>query len=195
MLLEDIKRKAECLTGIARPGKDRLRSLLKDRKANTYYFRDDGLTPNHPAWPLIHYRGVVILDDAFDPAAIFEVMFDSHGWHDGWRDGIYDFLHFHSHTHEVLGIARGTAKVRFGGANRRVIALRAGDVIVQPAGSGHRRIGASKDLLVVGAYPAGSEYDECRPTKADHDHALRSIIKVKAPRADPVYGAKGPLKD
>jgi uncharacterized protein YjlB len=195
MLLEDFKRKAEALTGIGRPRKGRLRKLLKDREANTYFFADDELTPNHPAWPLIHYRGVVALDAAFDLAAIFEVMFDSHGWRNGWRDGIYDFLHYHSRTHEVLGIARGTAKVRFGGAKGRNIALKAGDVIVQPAGAGHQRISASKNLLVVGAYPADGEYDECRPTKADHDRALQFIAKTKAPRADPVYGATGSLKD
>jgi uncharacterized protein YjlB len=194
MLIEDIKRRAEALTGIARPSKRQARALVNDRKANAYRFEDDGRTPNHPAWPLIHYRGVVTLDEAFDPAAIFEVLFDGHGWQDGWRDGVYDFLHYHAHTHEVLGIARGSATVRFGGAKGRNIALRPGDVIVQPAGTGHQRTSASKDLLVVGAYPAGSEYDECHPTRAEHDRAMPLIARAKAPRTDPVYGAKGPLK-
>jgi len=194
MLLEDIKRRAEALTGIARPGKSQLRALVHERKANIHRFADDGLTPNHPAWPLIHYRGAVTLDAAFDPAAILEMLFDGHGWRDGWRDGIYEFLHYHSSSHEVLGIARGSATVRFGGAKGRNIDLKAGDVIVQPAGTGHQRMAASKDLLVVGAYPAGSDYDECHPTRAEHDRALRSIAETKAPRTDPVYGAKGPLK-
>jgi uncharacterized protein YjlB len=47
---------------------------------------------------------------------------------------------------------------------------------------------------VVGAYPAGKPYDECHPNKGDHDRALRAIAKTSAPRTDPVYGAKGPLK-
>jgi uncharacterized protein YjlB len=194
MLLEDIKRVTERLTGIGRPSAHQAQGLVRARKANAYRFRDDGLTPNHPKWPLIHYRSVVKLDEAFDPAAIFEVLFDHHGWRDGWRDGIYDFLHFHSATHEVLGIARGHARARFGGARGRTLALKAGDVIIQPAGTGHQRISASKDLLVVGAYPAGSRYDELRATKGEHDRALRSIAKTPAPRSDPVYGAKGPLK-
>jgi uncharacterized protein YjlB len=194
MLIEDIKRHAEALTGYARPGAARAQSLVRARKANAYRFADDGVTPNHPAWPLIHYRGVVRLDEAFDPAAIFEVLFDAHGWRDGWRDGIYDFLHYHAHTHEVLGIARGTARVRFGGARGRTLTLKAGDVIVQPAGTGHQRLAASADLLVVGAYPAGSDYDERHPTKGDHDRALASIARTPAPRTDPVYGGKGPLK-
>lgn len=194
MLLEDIKRRTEALTGIARPTPRQAQALVRDRKAHAHAFADDGLTPNNPNFPLIHYRGVVKLDESLDPAAIFEVLFDSHGWRDGWRDGIYDFLHWHSATHEVLGIARGTATARFGGARGRDIDLKAGDVIVQPAGTGHQRITASRDLLVVGAYPAGSHYDERHSTRAEHDRALRSIEKTKAPRTDPVYGGKGPLK-
>lgn len=193
MLVEDIKRRAEALTGFARPSAAGAQKLVRARKANAHAFADDGLVPNHPRWPLIHYRGVVKPDPAFDPAAIFEVLFDAHGWRGGWRDGIYDFLHYHSNAHEVLGIARGTATVRFGGARGRTLALKAGDVIVQPAGTGHQRLAASKDLLVVGAYPSGSPYDECHPTRSDHDRAAVAIAKVKAPRTDPVYGAKGPL--
>lgn len=194
MLLEDIKRAAERATGLSRPSPHAAQALVRDRKAHAHAFTDDGLTPNHPHWPLIHYRGVVKLDPAFDPAAIFEVLFDRHGWRDGWRDGIYDFLHYHSRTHEVLGIARGDAAVRFGGARGRTIALKAGDVIVQPAGTGHQRISASPDLLVVGAYPAGSPYDELRVTKGDHDRALAAIARTRPPRTDPVYGRDGPLK-
>lgn len=194
MLAEDIKRVTERWTGLARPSPAAAQALVRGRKANAHHFADDGLTPNHPRWPLIHYRGVVTLDARFDPAAIFEVLFDSHGWRDGWRDGIYDFLHYHSRTHEVLGIARGSAKVRFGGARGRTICLKVGDVIVQPAGTGHQRLESSGDLLVVGAYPAGSPYDECHPTKADHDRAWGDIVRTRPPRTDPVYGGKGPLK-
>jgi len=193
MLLEDIKRQAEALTGFARPDAAAAQALVRARKPNAYSFADDGLTPNHPRWPLILYRGAVRLEPVFDRAAIFEVLFDAHGWRDGWRDGIYDFLHYHSNTHEVLGIARGQAKVRFGGARGRNLALKPGDVIVQPAGTGHQRLEASGDLLVVGAYPGGSPYDECHPTRADHDRAAPAIAKVAAPRCDPIYGAKGPL--
>ena len=194
MLLEDIKRTAETLTGLARPSPKEAQALVHPRKANSYRFDDDGLTPNHPRWPLIHYRGAVKLDENFDPAAIFEVLFDAHGWRGGWRDGIYDYLHYHSNAHEVLGIARGHAQVRFGGARGRNLEIKAGDVIVQPAGTGHQRLRASRDLLVVGAYPGGGDYDECRATKGEHDRALRPIAKTRPPRTDPVYGAKGPLK-
>ena len=84
--------------------------------------------------------------------------------------------------------------VRFGGAKGRNFELKADDIIVvQPTGTGHQRLLASKDLLVVGAY-LRNDYDEWHPTKAGHNRALRPISQTKAPRADPVYGTKGPLK-
>src|SRR5205823_2182636 len=138
-----------------------------------YRFADDGKTPNNPALPLEIYRAAVRRRRGLDPAAIFEVLFASHGWKDSWRDGLYDFLHFHTRTHEVLGIARGKARVQFGGDKGRTVTLKAGDVVILPAGTGHRRLAASDDLLVVGAYPSSSgAYDEPRPREVDHQRAL-----------------------
>ena len=106
---------------------------------------------------------------------------------------VNEFLHFHTATHEVLGIARGTVTVELGGARGRHVSLEPGDVVVLPAGTGHRRLRASDDLLVVGAYPAGGRYDEPRPDEVDYAAAVASIARVGLPRQDPVYGAKGPL--
>jgi uncharacterized protein YjlB len=124
---------------------------------------------------------------------MFEVLFKGYGWTGQWRDGIYPYLHFHTKAHEVLGIARGWARVQFGGKKGRTLALKAGDAVVLPAGTGHRRIAASKDLLVVGAYPKGSDYDEPKPEEADPKYARKRIAAVPAPRCDPLYGAGGPL--
>jgi uncharacterized protein YjlB len=135
----------------------------------------------------------VRLPRSLDPAAVFEDIFQSNGWTDSWRDGVYDYLHYHSRIHEVLGIARGSAKVRFGGEHGRTIQLRAGDVAILPAGTGHQRIAASKTFLVVGAYPKAGTYDECLPTGADHARNAARVRKVPRPRSDPVFGAEGPL--
>ena len=142
---------------------------------------------------MVVYRGALQLDEAFDPAAVFEETFARHGWREAWRDGIYDFLHFHSASHEVLGFARGKVTIEFGGRRGRTVTLHAGDVAVLPAGTGHRRVSASDDLLVVGAYPAQGRYDEPRPEEIDYEAAVASIAKVKLPPQDPVYGAGGPL--
>jgi uncharacterized protein YjlB len=93
----------------------------------------------------------------------------------------------------VLGVATGHARVRFGGARGKELHLKAGDVVILPAGTGHQRLAASEDLLVVGAYPPFGSYDECRASATDHDRALTTIPKVALPRKDPVYGRDGPL--
>jgi uncharacterized protein YjlB len=193
-ILEDTKNIVEKMTGVRRPKPQALAQLVRTRKPNPFRFKDDGETPNNPKWPLVFYRSAIVLSDDYDPAAIIEDLIASNGWTDAWRDGVYDHLHFHTHTHEVLGVARGTAQVQFGGARGRKISLKAGDVIVLPAGTGHRRIKASQDLLVVGAYPASSgKYNEPRPSQADHEQAVKSITKVALPKRDPVYGKDGPL--
>jgi uncharacterized protein YjlB len=158
----------------------------------TFRFEDDGETPNNPKLPLVLYRGAVDVKGA-DPAAAFEKAFGAHGWGDGWRNGIFDFLHFHTRTHEVLGIARGRAKVEFGGAKGQAVELQAGDVAILPAGTGHRRISSSPDLLVVGAYPADTCIDQHRPSQISHDKAVSDIAGTALPQQDPVYGSDGPL--
>jgi uncharacterized protein YjlB len=158
-----------------------------------FRFEDDGETPNNPRLPLVVYRAALDLVGAPDPAAPFERVFAKHGWGDGWRNGIYPFLHFHTATHEVLGIARGRAIVEFGGAQGQVLTVEAGDVVILPAGTGHRRVEASGDLLVVGAYPRNASFDQKRPGQVDHNKAVRAIAAVPLPQMDPVHGHEGPL--
>jgi uncharacterized protein YjlB len=158
-----------------------------------FRFDDDGETPNNPRLPLVVYRAAVNLAGAPDPAAPFERAFARHGWSDGWRNGIHPFLHFHTATHEVLGIARGRATVEFGGAKGQVLTVETGDVVVLPAGTGHRRIAASGDLLVVGAYPRNASFDQKRPGQVDHEKAVSAIARVPLPEMDPLHGREGPL--
>ena len=191
-LLEDVKKYAEKVTGRGRPAANALPRLVRERKANAFRFKDDGFIPNHPKWPLVVYRAAVKFPEDCDPAAVFEDLFERNGWGDSWRNGIYDYVHYHSRIHEVLGIARGRGKVQFGGPHGRTLPLKAGDVAILPAGTGHQCLGASRDFLVIGAYPPAGTYDEC--TKPEqHARALKTIPKVPRPRKDPVFGAEGPL--
>jgi uncharacterized protein YjlB len=194
-IVETLKKTFESVTGRGKPSAQQLRRSIRRRKAQATMFKDDGSIPNNPKLPFIHYRSPVSLPDAVDGAAVFEDLFRRNGWRDSWRNGIYDYVHYHSSTHEVLGIARGHARVRFGGNEGKVFELAAGDVAILPAGTGHQCLSASKDLLVVGAYPAGGKYDECTGSAAEHARAVKAIAKVPLPAKDPVYGADGPLRD
>jgi uncharacterized protein YjlB len=128
------------------------------------------------------------------PRPRIEQMFAQNGWGHGlWRNGIYPFTHYHSQIHEVLGIAAGQARVRFGGKNGEELEVQPGDVAVLPAGTGHQRIAATADLLVIGAYPPDGHYDLCRGTRAEHTRARETIPRVPLPQNDPVFGTDGPL--
>ncbi|HVY12641.1 MAG TPA: cupin [Alphaproteobacteria bacterium] len=165
----------------------------REAEPEVYRFRDDGVIPNNPNCPLLIYRKAVRLPIGMDPAGIFEQLFQKNGWGKAWRNGIYDFAHYHSRTHEVLGIARGRALVRIGGDVGLDIDIKAGDALIIPAGVGHQRLKASKNLLVVGAYPAEGEYDEFRAEPSNREKAMAAIAQVPAPKTDPLFGAEGPL--
>jgi len=169
-----------------------VRRMVRKSTVTRLHFRDDGIIPNHPHWPLLVYRRAVTLARGYDPAASIDALFSANGWGRSWRDSIYDFLHYHSQIHEVLGVAKGHAIVEFGGIKGKRIMVRVGDIAILPAGTGHRLIEASKDLLIVGAYPADGTYDECTDTR-DAVEARKRIAKTKRPKSDPVHGKRGGL--
>lgn len=153
----------------------------------SFTFEDDGAVPN-TRLPLLVYRAAV----PANPEAI-EQLFERNQWPPAWRNGVHPFHHFHSSAHEVLGVARGQARVLFGGPNGKVVEMRAGDVAVLPAGTGHCNQGASPDLLIVGAYPAGQRgrVDLRRGRREEHDEVVRNIAEVPQPAMDPVTGTNG----
>jgi uncharacterized protein YjlB len=110
-----------------------------------------------------------------------------------WRNGIYPYIHYHSMNHEAMGIARGRARVRFGGGKGQELELTHGDVVVLPAGTGHQCLRASPDLMVIGTYPRGGRYDLCRGSKSERAKAIKTIPHVPLPATDPVFGRTGPL--
>jgi uncharacterized protein YjlB len=164
---------------------------LKELAFDALMFEDDGRIPNNPDLPLLLYRGA-LLPDAVLPAAC-EAVFAANRWGGGWRNGIFGDHHFHSTAHEVLGIARGRARVTFGGPDGKTVDVAAGDVAVVPAGTGHKREDASADLLVIGAYPGGMRADTLWGEAGEHETAVANIARVPLPDLDPVFGADGPL--
>lgn len=190
--VEDLKKMAEAVTGIATPGADELDGLLRKSKLRAFRFKDDGFIPNHPTWPALIYPECVRLPKGRDPAAIFEALFSRNAWGRSWRGGVYDFVHYHSRTHEVLAVARGWVRLQLGGPKGRILRVKAGDVAVLPAGTGHQCLGASDDFLAVGAYPPGGVYDECKNVEK-HARAKLTIRRTALPKRDPIYGKDGPL--
>jgi uncharacterized protein YjlB len=168
-------------------------SANKRKAAITHKFADDGSIPNNAVLPLILYRGGIDLSGSPDPEQVIEKAFAANGWGDMWRNGIYPYVHYHSMIHEAMGIARGRAKVRFGGKKGKEIDVGPGDVVILPAGTGHQLVSQTQELVVIGAYPPSGKYDLCRGSKAEHAKALGSIAKVPRPASDPVFGASGPL--
>jgi uncharacterized protein YjlB len=163
-----------------------------EHKPLTFVFEDDGLVPNN-VLPFVIYKGAVHVDRA-SPEKIIEELFSANDWgQDIWRNGIFDYLHYHATVHEVLGIARGHARVRFGGDEGKEFELDPGDVAILPAGTGHQCLKATNDFSVVGAYPPGAKMQVTRPTPENHAHALKTIPEVKLPDSDPVLGKDGPL--
>jgi uncharacterized protein YjlB len=147
-------------------------------KLDTWHAPPGDEIPNHPSFPVLLYRGV----NADDVRGLFA----RHGWGGSWQNGVFDFHHFHSTSHEVLGVVAGRATIELGGPQGESFDVESGDVIVLPAGTGHRRATARDGFTVVGAYPAGQEnYDLLR--RAD-DAARERIRTLPAPEQDPVGG-------
>jgi uncharacterized protein YjlB len=190
------RREREPLTAVVSALNLRARELTMsvvsaDLKPLTFVFEDDGLVPNNPM-PFLVYKGAVDVANAH-PEKTIEGLFGANGWGDTWRNGVYDYLHCHATVHEALGIARGHARVRFGGDHGKEFEISAGDVAILPAGTGHQCLSASDDFSVVGAYPPGAKMHVTRPTPENYRKALKTIPEVKLPNSDPVMGKDGPL--
>jgi uncharacterized protein YjlB len=139
---------------------------------------EDGAIPNHPRFGVLIYRGLDVGDA--------KGLFAAHGWGGAWTDGVFDFHHFHSTSHEVLAVVAGSATLELGGPRGAAFSVGVGDVVVLPAGTGHRRVASREGFTVVGAYPAGQEdYDVLRGADAAARDRIQSL---PVPDDDPVGG-------
>lgn len=157
------------------------------------FFEDDGQTPNSRL-PVLLYKNVAL--GSADKASAFEALFNANHWPAQWRAQVFDYHHYHSNAHEVLGVAKGQARLKLGGPKGAEQDVEEGDVLILPAGTGHCSLQQSADFLVVGGYPQGQEdYDIQRPNSDTHDASIARIATVTSPATDPVYGRTGPLVD
>ena len=159
--------------------------MLIAAEPEVHLLKRNGWVPNNERLPLLLYRGLFGAG-VRDMAAAFEALMQKNGWVPEWRNGVYPFHHYHSTAHEVLGFARGEAQLLLGGELPRGLAVKvkAGDLAVLPCGTGHCRVSASADFLVVGGYPLQQRWDLCREAP---DAAMLQRMKVlPTPRLDPV---------
>jgi uncharacterized protein YjlB len=149
---------------------------------------DDGRFVNSP-YPARVYRAVFAgqgnASSAEDMASAFEALFEANGWPPAWRAGLYSVPHYHGAAHEVLGVFRGWAKAQLGGERGPTVTLRAGDVLLLPAGVAHENRGDSGDFLAVGGYPRGTRVDM---RYERHREADRVRLASVPPPTDPVFG-------
>src|SRR5260370_13187862 len=129
--------------------------VSEDIQPLTFTFEDDGIVPNNPM-PFLVYNQAVSVANAH-PEKTIEGLFGANGWGDMWRNGVYDYLHYHATVHEALGVARGHARVRFGGDRGKEIEIAAGAVALLPPGTRDQSPSARSDLFRVGATPPGRD--------------------------------------
>jgi len=151
----------------------------------SYLLKRNGWVPNHERLPLLLYRGLFGAE-VLDKAAAFEELMAKNGWQPQWRNGVYPFHHYHSTAHEVLGFARGEAKLLLGGELPlgKEVVVRAGDLAVLPCGTGHCKVSSSADFLVVGGYPLSQQWDLCRT--APDEAMVARMRALAAPKLDAV---------
>ena len=157
------------------------------------FFKDDGITPNNILPVLLYRRSFG--NEVQDLTTAMERCFRQNQWTNNWRDVVLNQDHYHSTTHEVLGISKGTVALKLGGAQGVQKQFNAGDVIVIPAGVAHSAINNTADYLVVGGYPFNLTWDMiyCEPAK--YKEAVTRIMSLNLPITDPIYGADGYLTE
>jgi uncharacterized protein YjlB len=153
----------------------------------------DKFHPNNLKLPVLYYKQVLNLADN-DEQEVKE-LFEKNGWSNSWTDSIQTYHHYHSNTHEVLAVVKGSCMVMLGGDDGNIQNLSKGDVIVLPAGVAHKNVGSSADFACIGAYPNGTEYDMNTCETEAVSEAKEKIRKVSLPERDPVFGDKGPVRE
>jgi uncharacterized protein YjlB len=160
-------------------------------KPEQYFVKDDGIFPNN-SLPIIYYPKALELPALFSALSIRR-LFQKNNWGNNWKQGIYTYHHYHSITHEVLGVCKGETLLQLGGEQGITLFIEEGDVIIIPAGVAHMNLGKEDDVICVGGYPNGKDYDMNYGKVGERPGTDQNISAVSLPATDPVFGKKGGL--
>lgn len=155
-----------------------LAALFAAQEPERLWLKPNGAMPNNERLPVLLYRGL--------NTATIESVMAANGWPVEWRNGVYPFHHYHSTAHEALAFVGGEARLLLGGEPPKgvVVTVRAGDLAVLPCGTGHCKLSASGDFLVLGGYALNQHWDLCKdaPTLA----MVQAMAKLPTPAKDPL---------
>ena len=160
-------------------------------RIRSFHFKANKNFPNNKLPLLIYENAFKTGVQKKRVAAAVQKILNRNNWKNAWTNGIYGFHHYHSNTHECLAIVSGSARVIFGGTGGKSILLSKSDLVIIPAGLAHKCTRPSKDLLCVGAYPRGAQYDMNLGTREELKKAKPRIAKLSRPGSDPLYGKEG----
>jgi uncharacterized protein YjlB len=151
-----------------------------------YYIKDNGQFPNSHL-PVLLYKRILNLP-TFCATRYIKKLFKQNGWTNNWRNGIYKYHHYHSITHEAFAAVKGQTVLLLGGENGKQVKFEKGDVIIIPAGVAHKNLGREKDVICVGGYPEGKDFDINIGEDGERPGTDQNISNVPIPSTDPVYG-------
>ncbi|WYZ35452.1 hypothetical protein EsH8_X_000099 [Colletotrichum jinshuiense] len=173
-----------------------------------YSVRPTAHCPNN-VLPVLVYRNV--LPEPYNEETVSDYL-QRYGWVKKGTWGAITTKHFHPNTHECYGIFQGDSELVFGegggdtgGTGARCL-VRAGDVVVVPAGVAHASVAQEQKLAegghkgeryrYIGVYPEGApkwrnEYG--KTPLGDSRELAHEVAAVPVPDQDPVSGRGGPL--
>lgn len=163
---------------------------------SSYLMAGDGCVPNSALAALIFHKAIDFEKVGSSQAADqIERVIRENDWYLDWIDSVYRKTHYHSTAHEVLVIFKGKATLQLGGRKSlNVRPVEPGDIVVIPAGVGHKRIDSTDDFTVFGLYPRDQTWDLQWGYKKNYQDSIVRIEKLITPEKDPFYGKEEGLK-
>ncbi|KAH6962835.1 hypothetical protein DER45DRAFT_551930 [Fusarium avenaceum] len=143
--------------------------------------------------PILVYRNVLPYPRTEETATEF---LTTHRWEKRGTWGHIGIRHFHPNSHECYGIFQGSSTLLLGkiqAGEGMKVPVKAGDVVLLPAGTAHSSTQSSLDYKYIGVYPQDCPRWRNETGKRPSKEFIPVIQKVDLPEDDPVYGKDGPV--